>query len=83
METHNYRHRAYHKTGYQIPATSYPMAQASAYPLEKDHRLVTHFAHPGVEKNPGATGFAYGSEKSYTDFREGHRECRNRLDDRT
>lgn len=83
MATQNYRHRAYHKTGYQIPATSYPVASATAIPLEKNHRIVAHFAQPGIERNAGATGFAYGSEKSYTNFREGYRECRHRLDDRT
>ena len=83
MATQNYRHRAYHKIGYQSSATSYPLASATTIPLEQDHRLVAHFAQPGVEKNAGATGFAYGSEKSYTNFREGYRECRHRLDDRT
>ena len=83
MATQNYRHRAYHKIGYQSSATSYPLASATTIPLEQDHRLVAHFAQPGVEKNAGATGFDYGSEKSYTNFREGYRDCRHRLDDRT
>ena len=82
----NYRHRAYHKFGYQSPASnSFTMADAAmaAYPLERDHRLVAHFAHPGIEKNAGATGFAYGSERSYTNFQGRYREHRSRLDDRT
>lgn len=83
METSNNRHRAYHKTGYQTPATTFPMAATTAYPLEKNNRLVAHFAYPGIEKNSGVTGFAYGSDKSYTNYQERTRECKHRLDDRT
>lgn len=82
METRKYRHRAYHKIGYQTPATGYPVTSATSYPLEKNHRLVAHFAQPGIEKNAGAKGFAYGSSNSYTNFREGYRERRHRIDDR-
>lgn len=84
METSNYRHRAFHKTGYQMPATSFPMANTAVLPLEKDNRLVAHFAYPGIEKNTGATGFAYGSEASYTSLQDRHRDYRQgRFDDRT
>ena len=83
METSNYRHKAYHKTGYQMPATTFPMATTAAYPLDKNNRLVAHFAYPGVEKNSGVTGFAYGSDKSYTNYQDRARECKHRLDDRT
>ena len=83
METSDYRHRAYHKTCYQMPATSFPMVNTAAFPMEKDNRLVAHFAYPGIEKKTGAMGFAYGSEKSYTDFQDKYRDCRHRFDDRT
>lgn len=83
QEISNHRHRAYHKTGYQMSATTnlHTVVTDAAYPLEKSHRLVAHFAHPGIERNTGATGFAYGSEKSYSKSHDRYKE--RRFEDRT
>lgn len=56
----------YRRTGYlQSDLSDTEVSTGVGYDDQDRYRRIGHFKVAGVEKQSGATGFAYGSEKMY------------------